>query len=89
MWADTEPGGEGGLQVCRKQHSASVCLPGELVHSALGACTVCSGACAHTEGHSFHILSYVKRETRSGDPGQHRNANVPEGGSCFLVLLGF
>lgn len=83
MWAGTEPGrGRGGrLPVCRKQHSASVCLPGELVHSAFGACTGFLGAYAHTERHSFHILSYVKRDTRSGDPGQHRNAKVPEGSS--------
>lgn len=38
---------------------------------------------------SLHNLSFVRRETKSGDPKQHRNAKVPEGDSSVLALIDF
>lgn len=47
-----------------------------------------SGAHAHRV-HSLHNLSFVKGETKTGDPEQHRNAKVPEGDIRVLALIDF
>lgn len=38
---------------------------------------------------SLYNLSFVRRETKSGDPEQHENAKIPEGDSSVLALRDF
>lgn len=79
-----------GVGSSLQEAALNFCVPSWLTGSQCPQCMHC--VClehTHTVIHSLYGLSAVKRETRSGDPGQQRNAKVLESGSCVLALIGF